>query len=108
MSLKKVFEDLNPDNYAYATDSLSVPLRVPLDLSYSIGNRKLANVIFKTECVQKVKEAGIKKQMDIEHTKAKIIAKNDKNEKRFAKEIKDRDTQLKAKNTEWEIKRDMV
>jgi hypothetical protein len=42
-----------------------------------------------------VKEAGIKKQMDIEHTKAKIIARTDKNEKRYAKELKDKDSQIK-------------
>ena len=46
--------------------------------------------------------------MDIEHSKAKIFAKNDKNEKRYAKEIKDRDTQMKQKNTEQEIKRVLV
>jgi hypothetical protein len=59
-----------PEMYRGAIDSLQVPLRVPLDLSYSQGNRKLANVIFKSECVQKVKEASIKRDMDIEHTKA--------------------------------------
>ena len=32
-------------------DNLSVPLRVPLDLAYSNGNRKLANTIFKAELI---------------------------------------------------------
>ena len=97
-----------PEMYRGAIDSLQVPLRVPLDLSYSQGNRKLANVIFKSECVQKVKEASIKRDMDIEHTKAQIIAKTAKNEKRYAKELKERDTMLKQKNEEWEVKRNMV
>jgi hypothetical protein len=31
------------------TDELLVPLRVPLDLDYTNGSRKLAHVVFKTE-----------------------------------------------------------
>lgn len=46
--------------------------------------------------------------MDIEHTKARIIAKTNKDEKRYAKELKDRDTLLKQKKGEWEVKKNMV
>lgn len=46
--------------------------------------------------------------MDIEMTKAQIIARNNKNEKRYAKELKDRDTLLKQKKDEWEVKRMQV
>ena len=108
LGLKKAYEDNHIDTYESVIDSLQVPLRVPLDLSYSQGNRQLAKVIFKTECVQKVKEATIKREMDIEHTKAQIIAKTNKDEKRYAKELKDRDTLLKQKKGEWEVKRMMV
>jgi hypothetical protein len=62
------------ENSRYA-DHLSVPLRVPLDLAYSSGNRKLANVIFKSEMIQKVKEHAIKKEHDLELTKKQINAK---------------------------------
>lgn len=46
-----------------------------MDLAYSNGNRKLANVIFKSEMVQKVKEYAIKKEHDLETTKKEINAK---------------------------------
>lgn len=38
-------------------------------------------------------------------TKAQIIARNNKNEKRYAKELKDRDAVLKQKKDDWEVKR---
>lgn len=41
-------------------------------------------------------------------TKAQIISRNNKNEKRYAKELKDRDTLLKQKKVEWEVKRMQV
>jgi hypothetical protein len=50
-NLKKQYVDSHPSTYESVIDSLQVPLRVPLDLSYSQGNRKVANVIFKSECV---------------------------------------------------------
>ena len=46
-----------------------MPLRVPLDLAYSNGNRKLANVIFKGEMMQKVKEHAVKKEKDLKEVK---------------------------------------
>jgi hypothetical protein len=70
----RLFSQDEADNSRYA-DHLSVPLRVPLDLAYSNGNRKLANVIFKSEMVQKVKEYAIKKEHDLETTKKEINAK---------------------------------
>ena len=54
----KIFSQEDDENSRFA-DHLSVPLRVPLDLAYSNGNRKLANVIFKGEMMQKVKEHAV-------------------------------------------------
>lgn len=67
-------QENDKENSRYA-DHLSVPLRVPLDLGYSNGNRKLATVIFKSEMVQKVKEYAIKKEHDLELVKKEINAR---------------------------------
>jgi hypothetical protein len=90
ISLQRPFDE-NLETYRSVMDSLQVPLRVPLDLGYSQGNRRVARVIFETELVNKVKEASVKREMDIEATKAQIIARAAKSEKRYAKEVKDRD-----------------
>ena len=89
-------------------DNVAVGLRVPLDRQYVQGSRKLAQVIFKTECVQKVKEHQLKKEIDLEQTKAHIVARQKKDEVRFAKEIRERDLEMKRKNFAYEEKRDKV
>jgi len=43
-------------------DHLAVPLRVPLDNEYSRGSRKLAQVVFKTEMQNKIKERFVEKK----------------------------------------------
>ena len=92
----------------FSMDNVAVGLRVPLDRQYVQGSRKLAQVIFKTECVQKVKEYQLKKEIDLEQTKAHIVARQKKDEVRFAKEIKERDLEMTRKNYAYEEKRDKV
>lgn len=92
----------------FSMDNVAVGLRVPLDRQYVQGSRKLAQVIFKTECVQKVKEHQLKKEIDLEQTKAHIVARQKKDEVRFAKEIRERDLEMKRKNFAYEEKRDKV
>lgn len=91
-----------------SANNTSVPLRVPLDLQYSVGNRKLANTLFKSELQQKAKEFKMKKQMDLENIKTQIINKQLRDEKRFAKELKDRNQEIKKRVEEQEAQRYQV
>ena len=85
-----------------------MPLRVPLDLAYSNGNRKLANVIFKGEMIQKVKEHAIKKEHDLELFKKDIKSKEKANDKRYEKELKEKAREMKLKNEEADAKRTKI
>lgn len=81
---------------------------MPLDLAYSNGNRKLANVIFKGEMIQKVKEHAVKKDNDLEIFKKSINQAQKANEKRFEKELKEKAAIMKLKNEEADAKRTKI
>ena len=83
---------------------LSIALRVPLDANYK-EVRIDANRAFKSEMVQKVKEYQLKKARDLEETKKEINAKAAKDAKRYAKEIKQRDLEIRTRNQTYEAKR---
>ena len=55
--------------------------------------------------VQKVKEYQLKKARDLEETKKGINAKAAKDAKRYAREIKQRDLEIKTRNQNYEAKR---
>jgi len=58
--------------------------------------------------VQKVKEYKIQKQIELDSLKAHIVAKQIKDEQRFAKEVKQRNLQIKKRNQEYEAHRRVV
>ena len=83
---------------------LSIALRVPLEANYN-EVRLDANRAFKSEMVQKVKEYQIKKARDLEEQKQKINAKAARDAKRYAREVKKRDLDIKRRNQNYEAKR---
>ena len=85
--------------------SANSSIRVALDMEGAKEHRQRANKVFEAEMVEKVKEYQQKKLHDIEETKKKIVAKQKKDEKRYAMEIKQRDDTIKLRNAKAEEKR---